>query len=161
MRTIKRRRKENKTDYKKRRNMLKGKIPRVVFRKTNKYLIAQYIASIEAQDHIKIGTNSKQLLKHGWPKEGENSLKSTPASYLLGILIGKEIQKRKLDVPIIDFGLQRVLKKTKMHAFIKGLIDSGLAIKIKKGFFPNEDRLQGKHMKIKINIEDIKSNILK
>jgi large subunit ribosomal protein L18 len=117
--------------------------------------------SKEAQDHIKMGKNSKQLLTYGWPKNQENSLKSTPASYLLGFLTGKEIQNKKLETPIIDFGLQRVIKGTKLHAFIKGLIDSGLDIKTKKEAFPNEDRIFGKHMKQKLPVDEIKSKISK
>jgi large subunit ribosomal protein L18 len=161
MKTIKRRRKENRTNYQKRINLLKSRLPRLVFRKTNKYLIVQYVVSNGAQDSIKMGKNSKQLLKYGWPKEAINSLKSTPASYLLGFLSGKEIQKEKLDTPIIDFGLQRVIKGTKLHAFIKGLIDSGLDIKSKKEAFPNEERILGKHMEKKLPVAEIKLKISK
>ena len=45
-------------------------------RKTNRNVIAQYVTSKEAQDKIEIGINSKILLKYGWPKEAEKSLKS-------------------------------------------------------------------------------------
>jgi len=68
MKVGKRRRREAKTDYAKRIRLLKSNSPRLVFRKTNKYLIAQYIVSKEAKDEIKLGGNSKELLKFGWPK---------------------------------------------------------------------------------------------
>ena len=57
MKTLKRRRRESKTDYGKRIKLLKGNTPRIVFRKTNKHIIAQYISSKEAQDKIEIGIN--------------------------------------------------------------------------------------------------------
>ena len=66
MKTLKRRRQENKTDYGKRVNVLKSGIPRVVFRKTNKYVIAEYTTSKATQDKIELGTTSKVLLMHGW-----------------------------------------------------------------------------------------------
>ena len=155
MRTIKRRRQENKTDYLKRTKLLKGGKPRVVFRRTNKYIIAQYITSHEAKDNIKIGLNSKALLKYGWPKEKQGSLKSISASYLLGYLIGKKILKDKLENPITDLGMIRTLYKTKVFAFLKGLIDSGLKISCKEEAFPEEERI----MKKEFDIPKIKSNI--
>ncbi|MAG79169.1 50S ribosomal protein L18 [Candidatus Pacearchaeota archaeon] len=147
MKTLKRRRKENKTDYLKRIKLLKNNSPRITFRKTNKYVISQYITSKQAQDKIKIGVNSKQLIKYGWPKEFEGSLKSIPASYLTGFLIGKTILKEKLETPTIDFGMIRPLHKTRIYAFLKGLIDSGIEIKHKKDIFPDEEKIKGKYMK--------------
>ena len=91
MRTIKRRRKEGKTDYKKRLGLLKSKKPRIVFRRTNKYLIVQYIESKEAKDKVIITITSKNLLKYGWPENATGALKSIPAAYLIGYLIGKQI----------------------------------------------------------------------
>lgn len=157
-----RRRRENKTDYGKRIKLLKSEKPRVVFRRTNKYLIVQYVTSSEAQDKVVFGLNSKNLVEYGWPKTAEGSLKSTTASYLTGYLTGKKIQKEKLETPIIDFGMARVLHKTKLFAFIKGLIDSGLEIESsKEEAFPEEDRLNGEHLKNKIDISKIKTNLEK
>ena len=69
MKVPKRRRKEGKTEYNKRLGLLKGKKPRVVFRKTNRYIISQYITSEEAQDKVEFSITSKILMKYGWPKE--------------------------------------------------------------------------------------------
>ena len=159
MKTIKRRRREGKTDYLNRLNLLKSGKPRLTFRKTNKYIISQYIVSNEAKDAIKIGVISKILLKYGWPKELSGSLKSISASYLTGYLIGKRILKNKLEKPIIDLGMIRTVHKTKVFAFIKGVVDSGIDIKYKKETFPEENRIMGGHMKNKINFEEIKSKI--
>lgn len=142
----KRRRREGKTDYLNRIKLLKGVTPRVVFRKTNKYIIAQYIPSKEAQDKAEFGITSKILLKYGWPKELEGSLKSMTAAYLTGYLFGKKILKKKLTQPIVDFGMLRTLHKTKLYGFLKGLIDSGIKISCKEECFPEENRIQGKHL---------------
>lgn len=159
MRTQKRRRKENRTDYNKRLKLLKGEKPRVVFRKTNKYIIGEYIISKEAQDSVVVGLDSRKLNEYGWPKEAQGSLKSTTASYLTGYLIGKIITKQNLETPIIDAGMNRVIHKNKIYAFIKGLIDAGIKISCKKEFFPEESRIKGQHLKNKIPFDEIKSKI--
>lgn len=162
MKISKRRRRENKTDYLTRIKLLKSNTPRIVFRRTNKYLIAQYVESANAQDKIKIGLNTKDLSKHGWPEEFKGSLKSIPAAYLLGFLMAKRIGKEKLEKPIIDFGMARTLHKTKIYGFLKGLTDGGIHISDKEDIFPEEDRVKGKSLKkdfsgefekIKLNIE--------
>ncbi|MCK5149985.1 50S ribosomal protein L18 [Candidatus Pacearchaeota archaeon] len=163
MRVDKKRRKQSKTDYSKRIKLLKSGSPRVVFRKTNKYVISQYVTSKEAQDKIEFGVNSKDLIKYGWPKEFKGSLKSIPASYLVGFLIGKKIIKQKLENPIVDLGMLRILYKTKVYGFLKGLKDSGIKIKCEDKMFPEEDRIKGKNLKKDFSktFEEIKSKIEK
>jgi large subunit ribosomal protein L18 len=147
MKVSKRRRIEGKTDYGKRLNLLKGEKPRVVFRKTNKYVICQYILSKEAKDFVDLGITSKQLLKYGWPEKFSGSLKSITASYLTGYLMGTKIKKENKEIPIIDFGMLKTLHKTKLFAFLKGMIDAGIKISCKKEAFPEEDRIKGKNLK--------------
>ena len=161
MKTLKRRRRENKTDYLKRLKLLKSGSPRIVFRKTNKYLIVQYVTSEETKDKIEIGMTSKKLINYGWPKDFGGSLKSLPASYLIGLLIGKEILKNKKETPIVDFGMIRIKSKSKVHAFLKGLVDSGIKLKHKKENFPNDERISGKHLKKDFSnmFNEIKSKI--
>ncbi|MCK9568382.1 50S ribosomal protein L18 [Candidatus Pacearchaeota archaeon] len=161
MRVPKRRRIEGKTDYANRVRLLKGETPRVVFRRTNKYIVAEYVTSHEAQDKIEIGFNSKKLKEFGWPAEFEGSLKSVPASYLTGFLMGKEIAKKKLSTPIVDVGMIRTISKNKTFAFIKGLIDAGMKIKCAKEKFPEEERIEGKNLKKDFTkiFKEIKSKI--
>jgi len=159
--TLKRRRKENKTNYLKRMNLLKSEKPRLVFRRTNKYIITQYIFSEEAKDKIVFSITSKELLKHGWPKTSEGSLKSITASYFTGFLVGKMILSKKLEVPITDLGMTRTLYKTRVYSFLKGLIDSGLKINCKDEAFPDEKTLQGQVLKNKVDFEKIKKSMEK
>ena len=158
MRTIKRRRRERKTDYDARLKLLKGSLPRIVIRKTNRYIIAQLVESEKAQDSIICGANSKELLKHGWEKAG--SLKSIPACYLTGLLLGKKIKDKKKKV-ILDIGLFRNIKKSRIYAVLKGLVDSGLDIKFEEDIFPDEKRIKGEHLKNKIDFEKIKHKLMK
>ena len=167
MKTQRRRRKENKTDYGKRVKLLKGETPRAIFRKTNRYIIAEYVESKEAQDRIILGITSKILLKYGWPEDMKGSLKSLPASYLTGFLFGKRILKKKLKNPLIDIGMNRSVKKGRVFSFVKGLIDSGIHVNCKAEILPEKDQFEGKRLKkdfssifskIKNKIEGEKAN---
>jgi large subunit ribosomal protein L18 len=148
MKTImKRRRLEAKTDYLFRRKLLVSNKPRMVVRKTNRYIISEYVISKEAKDSVTLLTNSRELLKHGWPETFAGSLKSIPASYLTGFLMGKKILEKDLEVPIMDFGMNRTIHKTKLFAFVKGLIDAGVEINCDEKTFPEEERIEGKNLK--------------
>jgi large subunit ribosomal protein L18 len=157
------RRREGKTDYAKRIKLLRSGNPRIIFRRTNRYIIAQYIITKEAKDKIEIGITSKNLEKFGWPKEFLGSLRSIPAAYLTGYLIGKQIVKEKKETPIFDMGMTSPIHKTRPYAFLKGLIDSGLKLAHDSKIFPEEDRIKGKNMKKDFSsvFEKIKSNISK
>ena len=162
MKTLKKRRNENKTSYKKRLGLLKSGTPRIVIRKTNRYVIVQYIKSHEAQDKVIVHTTSKELLKHGWPESLEGSLKSIPCAYLTGFIAGKKIlEKEKNPEIILDAGLHRNIHGNRIYAVLKGLIDAGLKIKADKKSFPKEERISGKHLNQNVQkaFEQLKNKI--
>ena len=161
MRLVKRRRRECKTNYLRRLKILKSERPILVFRRTNKYSTAQYVLSHEAQDKVEFTFSSKMLLKHGWPEKAKGSLKSVSASYLTGFLAGKILLKEKKESPIVDFGMIQTLHKTKVFAFLKGLIDAGIDVSCKEECFPEENRIKGEHLKNKIPFNTIKQNLEK
>jgi len=160
--TAYKRKKQGKTDYKNRLGLLKSGLARIVIRKTNKYIIVQYIKSKEARDKIIVGVSSKDLLKNGWAKELEGSLKSVPASYLTGYLAGKKILEKSKDASaILDLGLQRNITGSRIYSALKGVIDAGVKINCDKKVFPSEDRIAGKHLKENVQkvIESVKEKI--
>jgi large subunit ribosomal protein L18 len=161
MKVQRRRRRENKTNYLKRLKMLKSEKPRLVLRKSNKYLQVQYVISKEAQDYVKKEFSSKMLLQYGWPKGKEGSLKSVCASYLTGFLVAKTLLKEKKETPIIDFGMMQTLHKTRIFSFLKGIIDGGINLSCQEEAFPEEDRIKGKNLKedFSSEFEKIKSKI--
>src|SRR6056297_433486 len=116
----KRRRREGKTNYSKRIMLLKSERPRVVFRRSNNYITSQYVTSSDAQDKVKFGINSKDLIKYGWPEDAKGSLKSLTASYLTGYLMGKKIKVQNLEEPIVDFGMFKINYKGRLFGFLKG-----------------------------------------
>ena len=95
MKTIRKRRKKGKTNYRRRIGLLKSEMPRVVIRKSNKYISIQYVKSNGAKDKVVVGASSKELIKYGWPENLAGSLKSVPAAYITGYLTGKKIIKKE------------------------------------------------------------------
>lgn len=158
---MRKRRREGKTDYRARISLLKGGKARVVFRKTNKYIVGQYVKSKEAKDYVVVGVSSKELLQYGWPKNALGSLKSIPASYFTGLLLGKKISEKEGEKAegILDIGLLRSIQKSRAYAFLKGVIDAGIKIKYKEDLFPDEGRIKGKNIKISLEFGKIKQNI--
>ena len=153
LRTMKRRRRENRTDYRLRTGLLKSGIQRIVVRRTNKYFIVQAVESNEAQDKVIVTITSKELLKNGWDTKMGGSLKSIPAGYLTGLLFAKKISKGKF---IMDLGMARTESGSRIFAVVKGLIDGGLDISFDNKVAPSEERLNGEHLK-----EDVKAMISK
>jgi len=143
----KRRRREGKTDYNHRKRILGGEIPRVIFRKSNRYIISQLIASKESQDRVSSHANSKELLKYGWPVKWTGSLRNIPASYLTGRLLGNKIISAGFKACILDAGLIKNIAGSRVYAFAKGIIDSGVNLKCNEKMFPSEDRIKGMHIK--------------
>lgn len=162
MKVNKKRRISGKTDYAARKSLLKSGKARIVIRKTNKYILIQYVKSLEAKDDVILGVSSYELMKHGWPKEASGSLKSISAAYLTGYLAGKEIQaKEKKPEAIVDLGLYRNIHGSRLHAAVKGLIDAGIELNADAKAFPTEERIKGDAVNktIKQNFDKIKGSI--
>jgi len=138
----KKRRIENKTNYTKRLILLKGESPRLVVRKSNKYIKLQIVESSHAQDKVIFQANTKELLKYGWPEDKQGSLKSLSASYLVGSLIAKKAKELKGRV-ILDSGLIPNTKGSRVYACVKGAADSGLNIKFDEKIIPDMEKIEG------------------
>ncbi len=158
MKLDKKRRIENKTNYRKRLVLLKGRLPRLVIRKTNRYIIMQLIESNDAKDSVLFSASTKELLKHGWPKDNEGSLKSLPAAYLTGFLLGKKAKGLKENV-ILDMGLIPNTKGSRIYAALKGALDSGIKINHDEEVIPSKDRIEGKNTKVGDIFNKIKEKI--
>ena len=157
MKLNKKRRLQSKTDYRKRLILLKGNLPRLIVRKTNRYIIIQIIESKNAQDKVISSVNTRDLLKYGWPENKKGSLKSITACYLGGFLIGKKSKTKKV---ILDTGLIPSTKGSRVYAVVKGVLDSGIEINCDEKVFPSEKRIKGEDRGIDIKpiIDKISAN---
>jgi len=158
MKLDKKRKLKRKTNYNKRLKLLKSGFIRLVIRKTNKYIILQLIESKGARDVVIDSVNTRELLKYGFPEEFKGSLKSIPAAYLGGYLLGKKSKiKSKI---ILDIGLIPNTKGSKIYSALKGVLDSGLNLSSGKDIFPSEEKINGEKSKINQDIlNKIKSKI--
>ena len=80
-----RRRREGKTDYRFRLNLLKSRMPRAVVRKTLTKNIVQFINYTDKGDRVVAHANSEELKKFGWDGKGT----TIPSAYLTGVLAAK------------------------------------------------------------------------
>jgi len=137
-----RRRREGKTDYRKRMRMIISGKPRLVVRKTNKYIIAQLVEAKVEGDRVITSAHSSELKKYGW----KASFSNTPAAYLTGLLIGLKSVKAGVKEAIIDIGLHRPVKGARVFAVLKGAVDAGLEIPHGEEKLPSEERIKGEHI---------------
>ena len=165
------RRLSGKTDYKKRLALLKSGIPRLIVRKSIKNIVAQVVEYRPEGDIILAGFNSSSLKKLGWEYKRNN----LPAAYLAGLITGMKAKEKKVKKVILDIGLQRSVKGSRIYAVVKGVIDAGIEVPHNPDILPSDDRLQGKHImdyaksckkedvykKFQSKLTELKNNIIK
>lgn len=140
-RTLKRRRFESKTDYSARIRILQSEKPRIVVRRTNRYIVVQLVESTLAQDKVLVSVSSRDLVSHGWPAALSGSLKSLPAAYLTGLLLAQKMKGKATDV-IFDIGMQRNASGGRLYAVLAGLIEGGISIPHNASVLPSAARLE-------------------
>lgn len=147
-----------KTDYKGRMEMLKSSMPRLVVRKSLRFIRAQVIEAGEKGDKTLLSANSGSLRKIGW----QFSCDSIPAAYLTGLAIGKHALKNNIKGMILDTGLYKSTKGNRIYAVAKGVKDSGVEINLGEEVVPGEDRISGQHIaKSNEKFKDLTSNFSK
>jgi large subunit ribosomal protein L18 len=137
-RYLKNRRRSAQTDYRKRIALLKGGMPRLVIRKSNKAIAAQIIEYSDIGDKVLASANSKELKQIGWEPRC-----NIPTAYLTGMLLAKKIKENKSEF-VLDTGLYRPIKGSVIFAAAKGFKDNGANLRSNIEF--DEKRLQGTHI---------------
>jgi len=143
MQVLMRRKREGRTDYRKRLTLLKSGVPRLVVRPSNKGIVVQLVKYSDGGDNVKITITENTLRKLGVDVKGN----STPYCYLAGYYLGLAARKSHIKNAILDTGLYRLSKGGRISAVLKGSIDAGLSIPHDDSVFPSEDRISGKHLK--------------
>ena len=154
-----RRRREGKTDYRKRLALLKSRTTRIVIRKSIKNTTIQFVDYNEKGDNIVTSATSKELVKkYNW----NYSTSTTPAAYLTGLLAGKRAKEHGITECILDIGRYVPVTGSKIFAGLKGIIDIGINCPYNEEKIPSEERIMGEHLdkKIKNDINTIKDKII-
>ena len=137
-----RRRREGKTNYHARKKILLSKLPFLVIRIANKNAILQLVKAEIEGDKVISSVHTKQLQKFGWPF----SRKNTPACYLAGLMLGLRAKDKINSDVIVYMGLSPYIRGTRATAAIKGLLDSGLTVRVDHETLPDEERIRGEHI---------------
>jgi large subunit ribosomal protein L18 len=135
-----RRRREAKTNYRVRRIMATSGKTRFVVRSSNKNLVIQLITSKIEGDIVHTQSNSSELDKYGWL----GGKKNTSAAYLLGLLAGRKALSLGIGEAILDLGLIRPTKGSKVFAAVKGALDAGLEVPCDSDIIPEPGRIGGR-----------------
>ena len=136
------RRREGKTDYGARLNLIGLDKSRLVVRITNQHTIAQIVNVGENGDETVISAHSKELQKLGWLGSGKN----TSAAYLTGFLLAKKALEAGVKKAVLDIGLQTNTKGAKIYATLKGAVDGGLNVPHNDKVLPTDERIRGEHV---------------
>jgi large subunit ribosomal protein L18 len=137
-----RRKREGRTDYKKRLVLLKSGLPRLVIRLSNKGAQAQIVAYEPDGDKVLATATTKSLAKFGWTRATGN----IPAAYLAGLLLAKRVKGKISSDVILDIGLQKHHKGGRIYAVAKGAIDGGIQVRIGEETLPSDERAAGSHL---------------
>ena len=136
------RRREGKTDYRARLNLIGLDKSRLVVRITNKHTIAQIINVKVNGDETLVSAHSNELKNMGWLGSGKN----TSAAYLTGFLLGKKALKEGITAAVLDIGLKSSTRGARIFATLKGAVDAGLEVPYSDIILPADERIRGEHV---------------
>ena len=135
-----RRRREQKTDYKARHTLATSSDPRFVIRPTNRNMIVQIIRSEVKGDYTIVQTSSAELIrKFNWL----GGRKSISAAYLLGLIAGYKALNSGIEYTILDIGLKRPSKGSRVFAVVLGAQDAGLNVPCDGEVIPVTEKIEG------------------
>lgn len=147
-----RRRREGRTNFRRRLALLKSKKPRLVARVLGNSIIAQIIEYSPKGDRTIVNAPSFELKKYGW--KGHNG--NLGAAYLAGYLCGAKAKEKKIHEAVFDLGLHTPVSGSNVFGVLKGALDAGLTIPHDKKNLPSDERIMGKG-----NIAEVKEKITK
>ena len=138
-----RRRREGKTDYQQRRNLVLSGLPRMIIRGSLRSISVQMIKADVGGDKVIVSAHSNELAKkYGWQGGGGN----LPAAYLTGLLCGYKAAASGVKEAVLDLGLHAPTKGSRVFATLKGALDAGIMIPHDEDKLPDEKRVQGLHV---------------
>ncbi len=137
-----RRRREGRTDYRRRLRLLRSGQARAVVRKSLNQVQVQIVTYDERGDRIAASAVTGELKDFGWTGASGN----VPAAYLTGLLAGRRAAEKGVKIAILDLGIQHPSAGGRLFAAAKGLVDAGLQVPHGEEVFPSDDRLRGKHL---------------
>lgn len=137
-----RRKREGKTDYRKRVRLLISEKPRLVVRRSSRHILLQIIEYSQVGDKVMVSSHSNELKRYGW----KGSTSNLTAAYLTGFLCGREAKKKGIKEAVLDIGLVAPIGGSRVFAALKGAIDAGLKVPHGEEVLPDNNRIRGEHI---------------
>lgn len=135
-----RRKREGRTDYRRRLALLKSGLPRLVIRRTRNTVTCQVVEFSPDGDKVLASSSSRNLESFGWRYHPGNM----PSAYLTGLLLGQKAKKAGIEKAVLDLGLQT--HGGRVFATLKGVLDAGVDVPSSDEGFPSDERMSGKHI---------------
>ncbi|MBD3209848.1 50S ribosomal protein L18 [Candidatus Micrarchaeota archaeon] len=149
-----RRRREEKTNYRRRLAQIKAGKTRMVVRRSNKNIAVQFVNFDPAGDRTVAAVDGRHLEKeYKWP-----SKRNVWTAYLAGLEAGRKAQEKGVKEFILDMGMYTPSKGSVVFAALKGAVDSGLKTDFDKEMVP-EDKLSSPPESYKSKFEELKGKI--
>lgn len=137
-----RRRREGKTDYRRRLGLLKSGETRVVVRTSNRNVVVQFVNYDEKGDQVVASAEARELPEMGYQAAGNN----TPSAYLAGRLAATRAKEAGVESGVLDLGLAHPHKGGVIFGALKGVVDGGINVPAGEGVWPDEGRLRAEHL---------------
>ena len=133
--------------------MLMGRKDFVTVVITNENTQVQILKPEMTGDKVIASAHSRYLAAKGW----KGSRKNISASYLTGYLAGKKAIIKGAKNAILYTGTRKYTQR--MAAALKGVIDAGLEIPADPETFPVDQRINGEHLSVKNDVNQMKTTI--
>jgi len=134
-----RRKREGKTDYRKRIKSVASGEPRLVVRRRLNNFTVQLISYAHSGDITAASAHSRELRTYKY----EGHLGNVKSAYLTGFLCGKRALGNGYKEAVLDIGRATPIKGSNVFAALKGAVDAGLKISHTSEVLPAEDRIKG------------------
>jgi large subunit ribosomal protein L18 len=137
-----RRRREGKTNYRRRKTLLFSRSVFFTPRISDKNICVQFSKATPKGDIVLASAYSQELYKLGWKGSG----KSLPAAYLIGLAAGHKALRAGINDAVLYVGLRRFAGGSRLSAILKGVIDSGVEVPADTEALPTNERIRGAHI---------------
>jgi large subunit ribosomal protein L18 len=137
-----RRRRDERTDYGKRKRLVLSGLPRLVVRPANKHVTVQVVEAKATGALVLASAHSSELKKYAWKGAGGN----VPAAYLTGRLAGYRAKSKGIEKAVLDVGTRPVSAGSRLYAAMSGAVDSGMEIPHGDETTPAKERIRGEHI---------------
>jgi large subunit ribosomal protein L18 len=139
IRTLKRIRR-HKTNYRKRELLLISKQNFITIKVSNQNVSAQILKPQIKGDIVITSVHSRELIGYGW----RGSLNNIPACFAIGMLLGNKAKEKGIKNAILYIGNDPFTSR--IGACLKGIVHAGINVPVSDKSFPDESRLNGKHI---------------